>query len=291
MRGMARTEPEPGEALEELHERVAELERERELLNAIANTAPGLLCVVDAEGRVRPYATNKAFEATLGYEPAETGGVLFWERYVPPEDVAGARALIEEAVGAGRVVQRDGRWVARDGRIVHVTWSCHPLPMIASGPIFLVAAADITDRKLHEDEVRRSRMRIVAAADEARRRIERDLHDGAQQRLIALLLSLRIARSKQAEGSDARTRLDTAIGELSAALEELRELARGIHPAVLTERGLAVALAGLAERAPFPVVLDVPARRFDPMWRRRSTTSCPRRWRTSPGTHGPRAPP
>src|SRR5882757_8049851 len=66
-----------------LRERIGELERERDLLNAIANYAPSLICLVDDEGRVRPYASNQAFERTLGYEPHETGGVLFWERYVP----------------------------------------------------------------------------------------------------------------------------------------------------------------------------------------------------------------
>ena len=75
-----------------LKARVAELERERELLNAIANYAPSLICLIDAEGRVRPYATNKAFESTLGYEPHETGGDLFWDRYVPDgERAAGER--------------------------------------------------------------------------------------------------------------------------------------------------------------------------------------------------------
>ena len=66
-----------------LRERINELESERDLLNAIANYAPSLICLVDDQGRVRPYATNQAFERTLGYEPHETGGALFWERYVP----------------------------------------------------------------------------------------------------------------------------------------------------------------------------------------------------------------
>ena len=71
--------------LAELQARTAELERERELLNAIASHAPSLLCLVDADGRVRPLATNIAFERTLGYDPSESGGDLFWELYVPPE--------------------------------------------------------------------------------------------------------------------------------------------------------------------------------------------------------------
>ena len=101
-----------------------------------------------------------------------------------------------------------------------------------------------------------SRARIVQAADEARRRLERDLHDGAQQHLVSLALVLRMARAKlDGDPASARTLLDGAGDELEEALEELRELARGIHPAVLSERGLPAALSVLAERAPFPVTV------------------------------------
>jgi signal transduction histidine kinase len=103
------------------------------------------------------------------------------------------------------------------------------------------------------EELRASRTRLVAAGDAARRRIERDLHDGAQQHLVSLALTLRMARSAAEPGSAASELLDGAIDELKLGLAELRELARGIHPAVLTERGLEPALEGLAARAPFPV--------------------------------------
>ena len=93
----------------ELRARNAELERERELLNAIANHAPSLLCLVDADGRVRPLATNIAFERTLGYDPSESGGDLFWERYVPVED-AGGRARGDR----GDDPRRDGHRARRD---------------------------------------------------------------------------------------------------------------------------------------------------------------------------------
>ena len=106
-------------------------------------------------------------------------------------------------------------------------------------------------------ELAASRARIVQAADEARRRLERDLHDGAQQRLVSLALVLRMAKAKlDTDPAVARQLLDGAGGELEQALEELRELARGIHPAVLSDRGLPAALAVLAERAPFPVTVD-----------------------------------
>ncbi|MDA0161756.1 histidine kinase [Solirubrobacter ginsenosidimutans] len=109
--------------------------------------------------------------------------------------------------------------------------------------------------RAHYEELRASRTRIVAAGDAARRKIERDLHDGAQQHLVSLALTLRLARSSAAPDSKTAILLDAAIDELKHGLSELRELARGIHPAVLTERGLEAALAGLAVRAPVPVTV------------------------------------
>jgi signal transduction histidine kinase len=101
-----------------------------------------------------------------------------------------------------------------------------------------------------------SRARIVESGDAARRRLERDLHDGAQQRLVSLALSLRILRSKLDGNGEASRELEYARGELDQALAELRELARGIHPSVLSDRGLDAALEGLAHRATLPVVLE-----------------------------------
>jgi signal transduction histidine kinase len=110
------------------------------------------------------------------------------------------------------------------------------------------------------EELHASRARIVEAGDAARRRIERDLHDGAQSRLVALALLLRSAR-RRAEGDEALAALlDEAQQELRTSLEELRELARGIHPAVLTDRGLEPALQALVSRAPVPVTLETRTR-------------------------------
>ena len=100
-----------------------------------------------------------------------------------------------------------------------------------------------------------SRARIVHAADAARRKIERDLHDGAQQRLVSLALSLGVV-AKRADPETAAA-VKACAGELQTALAELRELARGIHPAVLTEHGLDAALQALAARSPVPAVVDV----------------------------------
>lgn len=106
-------------------------------------------------------------------------------------------------------------------------------------------------------KVQESRRRIVTAGDEERRKIERNLHDGAQQRLVALALELRIAQRQFGPGnSELEQVLARAVGELQVAVEELRELARGVHPAVLTEEGLAGALESLAARTPVPVLIE-----------------------------------
>jgi signal transduction histidine kinase len=107
------------------------------------------------------------------------------------------------------------------------------------------------------EELRASRTRMIEATLAERRRLERDLHDGAQQRLVSLALDLRMVEARLADdpGGGAEL-LQTARGELEAALGELRELARGIHPAVLSDRGLGAALDTLASRAPLPVELD-----------------------------------
>jgi signal transduction histidine kinase len=103
-----------------------------------------------------------------------------------------------------------------------------------------------------------SRARIVAAADDARRRIERDLHDGTQQRLVALGLALRLAQSTvPTQLPELQTRIGRIADELTAANEELCELARGIHPAILSERGLGPALRNLTRRAAIPVQLEI----------------------------------
>jgi signal transduction histidine kinase len=114
------------------------------------------------------------------------------------------------------------------------------------------------------EEIRDSRARIVDAADTERRRLERNLHDGAQQRLVTLALHLRIAQDSLRDDPAAAGALLDGVGEdLKLALEELRELARGLHPAILTDRGLAPALQSLATRAPFEVeIAGVPDERL-----------------------------
>ena len=111
---------------------------------------------------------------------------------------------------------------------------------------------------LRVESLARSRADLVAAADAERRRIERDLHDGAQQRLVSLAMNLGMARERfAAEPEPVRQAIAGAHDEALLALSELREFIRGLHPAVLTDRGLAAALSGLAARAPLPVRLRV----------------------------------
>jgi signal transduction histidine kinase len=139
------------------------------------------------------------------------------------------------------------------------------------------AIFDITERRATEEALRRqeieqarteelraSRVRIVQAADAARRKIERDLHDGAQQRLVALALDVRLARARvERDPASAGEFLEQLGEELAEASAELRELARGIHPAVLTERGLGPAITALADRAPVPVeIVELPEDRL-----------------------------
>ena len=135
---------------------------------------------------------------------------------------------------------------------------------LPDSPRFAGYLRDITDRKQAEEELRASRTRIVEAAYDARRRIERDLHDGAQQRLVELAMDLQMARARiETNPAEAADFLDTAVEALAEATAELRELARGIHPVVLTEGGLRPALQVLVQRSKIPAKLaDVPDGRF-----------------------------
>jgi signal transduction histidine kinase len=113
------------------------------------------------------------------------------------------------------------------------------------------------DLRARVDELRASRARLVEASDTERRRLERNLHDGAQARLVGLAMLLGLARRRvDTDPEETGILIDRALVELRASLAELRELARGIHPAILTELGLAAALNAIASRAPVPVTLE-----------------------------------
>jgi signal transduction histidine kinase len=121
----------------------------------------------------------------------------------------------------------------------------------------LLCGTDVTHWRRQQDELRASRARIVEAADSERKRLERNLHDGAQQRLVALSVALGLVQTRLATDPESATELLAAAREeLAVGLAELREIARGLHPAILS-RGLEVALAGVAEHSPVPVDLEV----------------------------------
>ena len=154
-------------------------------------------------------------------------------------------------------VDRDGECIAaivHDGTLPHMGEHVRAVGAAAA----LALENERLDAALRAKlgELRSSRERMLKIGLEERRRLERDLHDGAQQRLVSMALNIRLARAKLNEDPLAAEQLLASAGdELESALEELRELARGIHPAVLTDRGLGTALQTLANRAPVPVEL------------------------------------
>ncbi len=220
--------------------------------------------VVELE-RTPPGSVRAALARALG-DPSLELGLWLPERaaYVDGK----GRPLPLPAPGSARAVTVLGPADAPVAALVHD-------PALLERPALLTAAGAAARLALENErlqaelrlqlaEVRASRARIVEAGDEERRRLERDLHDGAQQRLLSLGLALQLTRSELGPGANgAASLLAEAEAELTAALEELRELARGIHPAVLTEQGLAPALRTLAARSPLPVdVRHLPERRL-----------------------------
>jgi signal transduction histidine kinase len=172
-------------------------------------------------------------------------------------DEAGARVALpsDDSRRTATTIEHEGRPLAT---IVHDVSLAEERDLVRAvgGAASLALENERLDAELRANlhELRASRARIVESADTARRQIERDLHDGAQQQLVAILLALRMARSRlDADPGAAATMLDAATRDLEGAIEELRELARGIHPAVLSDRGLGPALDALAARTPVPV--------------------------------------
>ena len=241
------------------------LKTQRDFLSAMGDATPSLLAVVGPDGVMSNDPINRTLRELTGLSAADAASRVFWEVISAPEDAAEAERVIRTVTETGKAVSVETRWLARGGERRPVAWTCTPVPEIEPGhPFHLVTGIDVTERTAYEDELRRSRARIVEAGDAERRRLERNLHDGAQQRLVSLSLSLRLAQARLTSDPAAAGELLTGAGvELAHALEELRELARGIHPAVLTDRGLGPALASLADRAPLPVDLDqVPSERL-----------------------------
>ncbi len=215
-----------------------------------------------------------------GQEPRDEG--LNYEAFlasIHPDDRDLVRETLDHAYEERTSFALEHRVPLPDGRVRWMTSRGRVVTNDAGEPIRVLGSVqDITDRKRYEAELHRlheelqarfddliaSRARIVTAGDVARRRLERNLHDGAQQRLVTLSVSLRLANKKLDEDPEtARALLAEAADELTVALEELRELARGLHPAVLTEHGLCAAVESLASRVPLPVeIVDAPTERL-----------------------------
>jgi PAS domain S-box-containing protein len=231
----------------------AEVRASESRLRAMLESALDAVVTMDHRGRVLGW--NHAAEATFGFTADEALGAEMAELIVPGALRAAHRRGLARFVETGKAVILDRR-LELTGR--HKDGTEFPVELtitriaLAGPPTFTGYLRDITERKQAEAALRASRARLVEVADAERRRIQRNLHDGAQQRLTSVLLSL--GRLRESGNADDGL-LDRAIDELAAGLQELRELASGLHPSVLSERGLVAALEALALRAPVPVEL------------------------------------
>jgi PAS domain S-box-containing protein len=253
-----------GQAVE--RRRDAEALRAKEARHrAMLDAALDCVVTMDHEGCVVDF--NPAAERTFGYPASEAIGREMAELIVPPELRERHRRGLARYLATEEPVILDRRLeitgMRRDGRTFPVELTITRID-VPGPPTFTGYLRDITERKAAEADLRASRVRIVEAADAARRRLERDLHDGAQQRLVELGLDLRMARARlEDRPGEAGELLDAALEDLEEATRELRELARGIHPAALTEGGLRPALEALVARSTLPVrLLACPDARF-----------------------------
>jgi PAS domain S-box-containing protein len=169
------------------------------------------------------------------------------------------RLGIQSEVGAPVVVE--GRvW----GALIAGTDEPEPLPagtehrLASFADLIATAVSNATTRS----ELNASRARLVEAADEQRRRVVRDLHDGAQQRLVHAVMTLQLAHARNDAPPELGRLVGEALEDTRASIDELRELAHGLHPALLTHRGLAAAVEALADRVPLPVHVDIPEQRY-----------------------------
>jgi PAS domain S-box-containing protein len=165
-------------------------------------------------------------------------------------------------------------WVRKDGSMVPISIHCVPMAIdgrMGTAMTFhdLTASVQAEEERRRFDverarlgEVRASRARIVEAGDEQRRRLVRDLHDGAQSGLVRVVLSLELALRGGNVPDDVEPLVAGALGDARLAIDELRELAHGIHPAVLSRSGLPAAVAALADRASVPVLIEIPDHRY-----------------------------
>jgi signal transduction histidine kinase len=214
-------------------------------------------------GSVRPEELRPALARALGDPDLRIGYLQSDGGYVDadrcPVAAGGERAMAR--------VERDGRPIAALGYDASLDDDPELVEAVtAAAAIAIDNASLLAEREAQLAEIKASRERIVAAGDAERRRLERNLHDGAQQRLVGIALQLRLLQNRVSDDPSAAALVTTASDELANSLSELRELARGIHPAVL-EHGLPAALEALATRAPVPTHVDcvLPGRLGEPV--------------------------
>ena len=256
--GLLRGAP-PSDALhaataEGLVERLDALPPGEERLAAVIGAAPVAVLEVDLDTCVRRW--NHAAERIYGWRAEEVLGRPV--PFVPPEQQAEFEWLLGRVRAGNAYTGFETVRRRKDGSLVDVEIAAAPV-RDESGEIVshMVVFTDITERKHAERELRASRARAVEAGDAERRRLERNLHDGAQQRLVSLSLELGLLEQRFEGDPEAQRAIDQARRELGESLQELRDLARGIHPSVVTAYGLAVAVESLAAQSSVPVVLDV----------------------------------
>jgi PAS domain S-box-containing protein len=242
--------------------------RDVELAALVANV-PGAIyrCALDRDWTMAMISDE--IERVSGYPASDfvRNQSRTFASIIHPDDQADVEREVRSATTENRPFALEYRIVRADGSVAWVLERGQRIVESDDQAWLHGVIFDITERKRAEDVLRRreveeariaelkaARARIIAAQDATRRKIERDLHDGAQQQLVTLALTLRMIKATLRDDSDAASALlDKAIGTLAEATAELRELARGIHPAVLTETGLPAAVALLAQRAPIPV--------------------------------------
>jgi signal transduction histidine kinase len=227
-----------------------------------------------AVGELIERLNNPEADRSLGQALADALGdrslkLVYWRPSAGHYVTYDGRPVALPEPGSERAVTEVEREGIRVGAIIHDASLADEPGLVravaASAALALENERLEAELRARLDELQTSRSRLLEVSMFERRRLERDLHDGAQQRLVALSLQLGLAqrRLQDGDGAAADILLDAARDELARALEELRELARGIHPAVLTDRGLEAALEALAERTPLPVSLDeMPADRL-----------------------------
>ena len=225
-----------------------------ERLAAVIGAAPVAVLEVNLDTRVVRW--NTAAERIFGWREEDVLGEPV--PFVPADRETEFQWLLERVRAGHAYTGFETVRQRRDGTHVAVEIAAAPV-RDESGAItsHMVVVTDVSERMRHERELRESRAKIVEVGDAERRRLERNLHDGAQQRLVALSLELSLLKQRFEGDAEAREAIDEARRELSESLQELRELARGIHPAIVTAHGLAVAVESLAGRSPVPVTLMV----------------------------------